>query len=243
MFRNHFGHQPYQGVCQGQHHCNRYGVEEGMEHSQLDLRGRREEFLKQVPERDVEPSQYQSGKHKQDDAGAVEQQVDKRRSFGICPAGHARNDRHYAGADVGTHRQVNTLVNTDEPGHHHGQRNGSHDGRALDNGSENRAQQHQQDGIADSGEERFHPFQRGKSIHGAAHKLQTHEQQAESRQNAAQCLGSAFLGKDAQESAQPGKGREDDACRYGIAAKHTQGHNLGGNGCADIGAIDNGGSL
>ena len=63
------------------------------------------------------------------------------------------------------------------------------------------------------------------------------------RKDAAERLWSTFLGKNTQESAETCKSREDDAGGQGIASEHTQGDNLGCDGCSDIGAVDDGRSL
>ncbi len=88
---------------------------------------------------------------------------------------------------------------------------------SLDDGREDSAQQDEQDGISDSGEECFDTVQGGELFHRSAHEFQAHEQKAEAGQDAAQGLGTALFGKDAQEGAQAGEGREDDARGQGIA--------------------------
>ena len=91
----------------------------------------------------------------------------------------------------------------------------------MDDGRQNRAQQHQQDRIANPGEKGLYPVKGRKRLHGAAHEFQSHEQQAESGEDAAQRLGTAFLGKEAQECAQSGKRGEDDAGGQRIATRAT----------------------
>ena len=151
--RNHALHQGHQHAGEGQHDGHRHRIEEGVEHGQLHLRGRGEYPLKEAAVGKIEPAQTPGSQQEDEHAGTVEQQVDKSRAFGIGSAGDTGNDSHYAGADVGTHGKVDALVYADKPRHHHGQRNGSHDGGTLDDGGEDGSQQHQQQGIPDTGEE------------------------------------------------------------------------------------------
>ena len=215
-----------------------------MEHGQLYLGRRREELLEEAAVGDVETAERQRGKHKKNDTRAVEQQVDKCRPPGVGTTGQTGNDRHDARSDIGTHRQVDALVDADESGDDHRKRDGGHHGRTLDDGRENGTDQHEQQGIADAGQEGLDPVERGKRFHGSAHQFETHEQQAETGQDTAERFQVAFLGKQAHESAQSGEGGKDDTGGDGIIpAEHTQCDNLRRDGGTDIGAIDDGGGL
>ena len=83
---------------------------------------------------DIQPAQSQRCQHKEDYAGAVEQKMDQGSPLGIGPAGHAGNHRHDAGAYVGAHCQIDSLVDANQAADHHSQRYGGHHGRTLDNG-------------------------------------------------------------------------------------------------------------
>ena len=84
---------------------------------------------------------------------AVEYQVDQGGSLGVLSAGHTGDESDDAGSDVGTHGQEDALVESDETGYDHGDRDRSHHGRTLDYRSKERAEQNQNDRIAYSGEE------------------------------------------------------------------------------------------
>ena len=243
LVRNHPGHETHQGTRQREHHRHRHRVEEGMEHGELGLGGGREQLVEQASVGDAEAAQHRRREHEEHHAGNVEEQVDEGGPLGVGPAGDTGNDRHDAGTDVGTHREIDTLVDADKARHHHGEGDGGHHRGTLDDGREQGAEQHQQERVADSGEEGLDPLKGCKRLHGSAHQFQTHEQESETGQDAAQDLDAALLGEETQECTQSRKGGKDNAGRDGVPAEHTQGHDLRGHRRTDIGPVDDGGGL
>ena len=134
---NEAAHQANQVV--GQRQCDQGGadVENGMEHGQLHLRGMREHSFKHPPISPIplgKKMKNQGDKQKQSNTHYIEKQMDKRSSFGVSATGHAGQNRHYARADVGTHRKVDTLVEREQSRHDHGNGDGRQHRRRLDDG-------------------------------------------------------------------------------------------------------------
>ncbi len=111
--------------------------------------------------------------------------MDKSCPLGVRPAGHACQDGHHARTDVGTHCQVDALVERKQARHNHRDGDGRKHRRALDDGGEQRPQEDDQQRVFDAGEELFHRIESGEIVHGIRHHAEADKQCAEARQDAA----------------------------------------------------------
>jgi len=172
LFGNHARNHIDQRPCQGQHHGYGHRIEERVEHGQLCLGGMGEQVL----EHPTEPSGFRcevdnpARDQEQDDAETVEQKMNQRGPAGVDAAGDSGKNGYHAGTDIGTHRQENALVQRNQSGHHHGERDGGHDGWALDDGGEDGAREHQQNGVTDGRQEVLYGILCGEGIHRSAHQ-------------------------------------------------------------------------
>ena len=217
-----------------------------MEHGQLQLWRSGKQPIENLPETPIAArrrAQQETYQHKDYDTHYVENQVYRCGSLGGCATCHARDNGHDARADVAAHRQVDALVEGDQARNDHRDGDGSHHRRGLDDGRQHRADQNQQHGIVDVGQELPNGLQRGEFVHRVSHHRKSDEQHSESRQDAAYLLGCVAFAEQGHKRANASKSRKNDGGGDAVGAKHAQGHQLRRDGGADVGAIDDGGCL
>ena len=225
---------------------DRHTVEERVEHGELGLRCIREQRAEDGAEVHIaarDHTEQQADDQEDDDTARVEEQVDEGRAFRVRTGGHAGDDGDNAGTDVGTHRQVNALIEGNESDEEHGDGNGGHDRRALDDRRQDGTDQDQQQRVLDRRKERLDRVEFREALHGVAHHGKTDEQHTETGEDAADFLKDIFLRKGHDERADTRHRREQHRRRDRIASEHTEGNDLTGDGRTDVGTEDDGGRL
>ena len=149
--------------------------------------------------------------HKDDNAGYVEQKVNERGAFCVGARSKTCDDCHDARADVRTHREVDALVEVDEPRKCHSDCNGRHNRRTLNYGGENCAYQNEKNGIRYGCEKVFDGIESGKDFHRRTHHIETHEQHTEACEDTADFLCDVFFGERHSKRADTRKGCKHDA--------------------------------
>ena len=137
----------YRHQCAGerQGYEHRADIKDGMEHRQLELRRCRKQVLEERaegPDTGGEQTHRSGNQQEEHDTHDVENEVDHRRPFGSYSAGQTGNNRYHARTDVATHREVDALIERHQPRDDHRDGDRGHDGRRLDDGGQDRADQH-----------------------------------------------------------------------------------------------------
>ena len=241
---DHSAHKLYKCLIQREYENHREHIEDGVEHRELGLGRSGEHSFEKDAETGAGQREQQGDEKEYQHSGAVEQQVDEGGALGVDAAGHTGYDGNDAGADVGSHRKVDTLVQADEPCHYHGEGDGGHHRGALDDGRQDGAEDYQKYGVAYAGKEGLDAFEGGEILHRTAHQAESDEEHSESGKYSAPGLGAALFGEQHHKGSQSGKGREDDGGGDGVsAAEHTQRDYLGGDCGTYVRAVNNGGGL
>ena len=130
------------------------------------------------------------------------------------------------------------MVKRYKPGHDHRYGYGGHHGRRLNDSREQCTYQHEEQRIGDTGEKIFHCGQGCKLVHCACHHAQSDKEHTEAGQYAAHLLGHIVLCKEHNKRSYACKGGKNERGGYAARTEHTESDELGGNGCTDVGTVN-----
>ena len=238
VFLHHLLGQLFQLLGEGQQQAGGENIEDGVAHGDAGGgNGGSQELEAHNGVGTVEQHQADGG------TDEVEGGVDGGDLLCVAVDADGADDRSNGGADVLAHDDGNGGAVADGAGEGQGLQNTNRSGGGLDDGGEDRAEQHTQDGIGEGGEQAGEGGHFRNGLHGAAHELHAGHQHGEAHQHPADVPAALLLGSHDEQNADEGQqGREilgfEELHEDVAALKARQGQDPGGDGGADVGTHD-----